>query len=283
MLPAVGGKEEFAAELDRIRALPGELVAFEFLRPLWDHSGDRDPTILRNERVRARVRQRVETMGADPDLAELLFDDPAELRERFLTLLVDYWLEAFASEWERIAPSLAAAVEEGRGAPVYSLLDRLQPRLRVDHDRHEFGIDIPHSHRVLVAPDNPLTLTPSAFVWPHLHVNCDAPFPLALVYPAPFVTRDARPRVPDQELLALLRALGDDTRLRALRLIAQAPRSTQELAVLVGISEAGLSRHLRVLAEAGVVESRREGYYVVYSVARDRLAAVSELLEAFVS
>ena len=70
--------------------------------------------------------------------------------------------------------------------------------------------------------------------------------------------------------------------MRALRLIAQAPRSTQELAALVGISEAGLSKHLRVLAEAGVVNTRRDGYYVLYSVDRRRLGAVSKLLADFV-
>jgi DNA-binding transcriptional ArsR family regulator len=153
--------------------------------------------------------------------------------------------------------------------------------LRVDAERQEFGIDIPHDHRVEPTQQDPMTLVPSVFVWPGVQVNCDAPFPLTLVYPAPSVSRDARPQIPDPELLALLRALGDDTRLRALRLIAQAPRSTQELAALVGISEAGLSKHLRVLADAGLVETRRDGYYVLYSLARSRLPAVSRLLAQF--
>jgi DNA-binding transcriptional ArsR family regulator len=111
-------------------------------------------------------------------------------------------------------------------------------------------------------------LMPSAFVWPNVRVNCNAPFPLTLIYPAPFIARNARPNVPSPRLLRMLRALGNDTRLRALRLIAQAPRSTQELASLIVISEAGLSKHLRILTEAGLVESRREGYYVLYSLAR---------------
>jgi DNA-binding transcriptional ArsR family regulator len=66
-------------------------------------------------------------------------------------------------------------------------------------------------------------LAPSVFVWPHVNANCDEPHPLAIVYPAPFVARAALPRLPDRELLALLKALGDDTRLRALRLIAERP------------------------------------------------------------
>jgi DNA-binding transcriptional ArsR family regulator len=61
--------------------------------------------------------------------------------------------------------------------------------------------------------------------------------------------------------------LSDETRLHALALIAEKPRSTQELAPLVGLTEAGLSKHLRILADAGVVTSKRDGYYVLYSIA----------------
>jgi DNA-binding transcriptional ArsR family regulator len=124
-------------------------------------------------------------------------------------------------------------------------------------------------------------LAPSVFVWPHVNVNCDEPHPLAIVYPAPFVARAAMPSLPDRELLSLLKALGDDTRLRALRLIAERPRSTQELAPLVGITQAGLSKHLRVLSGAGILDTRREGYYVLYSLRPERVAPLSTALLAF--
>ena len=84
-------------------------------------------------------------------------------------------------------------------------------------------------------------------------------------------------------MLRALRALGEATRLRALQLIAERPRSTQELAPLIGISEAGLSKHLRLLAEAGLLETRREGYYVLYSLVGERLAAISDALPAFLA
>ena len=62
---------------------------------------------------------------------------------------------------------------------------------------------------------------------------------------------------------------GDSTRLRILGLIAEQPRSTQELAPLISLTEAGASRHLRLLADVGILTSHREGYYVVYSIAPD--------------
>jgi DNA-binding transcriptional ArsR family regulator len=65
----------------------------------------------------------------------------------------------------------------------------------------------------------------------------------------------------------VLRALADPTRLRILRQVTLHPRSTQELAPIVGLSEAGTSKHLRLLAAAGLLETHREGYYVLYSLA----------------
>jgi DNA-binding transcriptional ArsR family regulator len=64
--------------------------------------------------------------------------------------------------------------------------------------------------------------------------------------------------------------------------VARRPRSTQELAPVVGLSEPGTSKHLRALAEAGLLERRREGYYVVYSVVPDKLDALSDDLRRLI-
>ena len=103
------------------------------------------------------------------------------------------------------------------------------------------------------------------------------------MFPAPFLREESRVGLPPADLAHVLRALADDTRLRALRLIAAKPRSTQELAPLVGISEAGLSKHLRLLAHAGVLTTRRDGYYVLYSLDRSRLEPLSATLLDFLA
>lgn len=59
------------------------------------------------------------------------------------------------------------------------------------------------------------------------------------------------------DLSDVLFALADPTRLRIVEEIAQAPRRASELAVAVGASRPSMSRHLRILREAGVV--RDEG------------------------
>jgi DNA-binding transcriptional ArsR family regulator len=159
----------------------------------------------------------------------------------------------------------------------------LAPQLRVDARAEEFGIDVRHDHRVEVGDDQTLVLAPSYFVWPHVRVNCDRPWPLTLIYPAAFALGAVRRELPSRDLLRSLRAVADGTRLRALKLIADRPRSTQELARLIGISEAGLSKHLRLMAEAGLLTTRREGYYVLYSLVPEEVDALASALPAYLS
>src|SRR5262249_20752604 len=160
---------------------------------------------------------------------------------------------------------------------MHSFLLTLVPQLRVDPDGRSFGLDVPHEHHVQLRPDNPLLLVPSVFVWPHVRVNCDPPWPLAVIYRAPHLVESLGRATPPQ-LVQLLKALADPTRLRILELLAKQPRSTQELAPLVGLTDAGASKQLRSLAAAGLLTTRREGYYVVYSLQPKKLATLSDEL-----
>jgi DNA-binding transcriptional ArsR family regulator len=284
---ATPGYRTFEAELADLRELDDTTVALGFLRPLWDHEGRRDAALLEDEAVRRHAAQRAEQDGADPVAARLVFESPNELLERFAALLDSYWNAAFAEEWQRLEPRLAETVADaGRriaADDVYRYLTGLSPQLLIDPTTREISRNVPHEHTIEITPERELVLVPSAYVWPHVRVNCDAPWPPTIVYPAPFALADARPGVPSDEVVHVLKALADETRLRSLKLIAGQPRSTQELAPLVGISQAGLSKHLRLLARAGLVQTKREGYYVLYSVDRDRIAPLSEALLDFLA
>ncbi|WP_273651425.1 ArsR/SmtB family transcription factor [Cellulomonas fimi] len=73
-------------------------------------------------------------------------------------------------------------------------------------------------------------------------------------------------------------ALGDPVRRRLVELLAEGGRSAGDLADAVGaefgISQPATSRHLRVLRETGVVESRAQGPVRLYSVRPEPLAEV---------
>ena len=286
LLPSpLGPTGDFEDELDRISGLEPELLLAGFGRPLYDHGG-RGAAAFDDPAVPEVVLERAHEYGPDSAaLARELLDDPTAFARHFCDVLSDYWRVAFAAEWMRIEPVLSAAIADaGRALAtvgVWPVLGRLPARCRADRDRDELVVDLPHEHDVAVSAANPLLLVPSVFVWPHLRVNCDPPWPTSLVYAAPSLARDAEPRIPPSELLRILRAVADDTRLRVLKLIAERPRTTQELAPLVGLSNAGLSKCLRRLAEAGVITSRRQGYYVVYSLQEARIRSASSALGSF--
>jgi DNA-binding transcriptional ArsR family regulator len=75
-------------------------------------------------------------------------------------------------------------------------------------------------------------------------------------------------------------ALGDDTRLRLLhRLASRGPMSISRLTTGSGITRQGVSKHLRVLAGAGLVRSTRRGRESIWRVERKRLEEARRSLE----
>jgi len=98
------------------------------------------------------------------------------------------------------------------------------------------------------------------------------------------------------QLARIGKALASPKRLELLDLICQAERSVEELAAETGMSVANTSQHLRALHEAHLVESRKEGRFVLYGLAdalvsdfyrsfrllaEDRLAEIERLRERF--
>ena len=65
---------------------------------------------------------------------------------------------------------------------------------------------------------------------------------------------------------ALFRLLGDEARLRILRLLAVERLNVTELTGILGIAQSGVSRHLGLLRDTGLVEEHREGGYSYYRV-----------------
>ena len=61
----------------------------------------------------------------------------------------------------------------------------------------------------------------------------------------------------DPELASLLRALADPARLRVVELLSDAPRRAGELADDLGLPPPTMSKHLRMLLEAGIVVDER--------------------------
>jgi SAM-dependent methyltransferase len=65
-------------------------------------------------------------------------------------------------------------------------------------------------------------------------------------------------------VVAMLRAAGDPTRLRLLLLLREAELTVSELTQILGQSQPRVSRHLKLLTEAGLIERFKEGSWVFY-------------------
>jgi len=82
--------------------------------------------------------------------------------------------------------------------------------------------------------------------------------------------------------MAVLKALGEMNRLRIMRLLLKERLGVNAIAHRLRISEYNVSKHVRVLKEAGLVEMEKAGKQRLYGVAarlKDELAANRNVLE----
>ncbi len=87
------------------------------------------------------------------------------------------------------------------------------------------------------------------------------------------------------DLLKLLKSAADETRLRILGVVESEPLSVGEILEILGMGQSRISRHLKILSDAGVLESIRAGNRVYYGMSesarkqplvRELLARLSE-------
>lgn len=82
-----------------------------------------------------------------------------------------------------------------------------------------------------------------------------------------------------QDIVMILKAAGEITRLRLLVLLAQGELSVKDFTEILGQSQPRVSRHLRLLADAGVVTRNAEGAWAYYRLNRERTSgALAEWL-----
>ena len=73
--------------------------------------------------------------------------------------------------------------------------------------------------------------------------------------------------------LDIFRALGDATRLRIVQLVRRMELSVGELAQVLGQSQPRVSRHVKILCDAGLLARRKEGSWVFVALGRDVVVA----------
>jgi DNA-binding transcriptional ArsR family regulator len=263
-------------DLGALRALqPGERYSPDFVDPPPSSPLAEIDEEIAAVAATAPAQSRAEILRAYPgdslpsSLARLV-DDPAALAD----LLRAYWDRALAAHWPRVRALLegdvlyrARQMADGGAERLFADVDPTvrftDGVLRVDK----------RAQQTLDLEERGLLFVPSAFVWPAVRVVTDPQWQPTIIYPARGVGTLWEPdRTPAPDALGAL--LG---RVRAEVLAAlDRPRSTTDLARALDVSPGGVSQHLRVLREAGLVHGHRVGRVVLYL----RSAAGESLLAA---
>jgi DNA-binding transcriptional ArsR family regulator len=226
----------------------------------------------------AQVRRELEWLHPDgpPPVLRPLLDRPRRGLERLAAVLLEYWARAIEPFWEDLRGVLEDDIAHRArlltaGGPIEVFAD-----LHPDARWADGGllVDRPAAADVDLGGRG-LQLVPSAFIWPRAGAMVDPPWQPALLYPPRGVGLLWAPRRDAGSGLA--RLLG--ARRAAVLAALDREQTTTALARRLGASPAGVSEHLAVLRDAGLLRARREGRQVLYA----RTAAGDVLLRAGVT
>lgn len=82
-------------------------------------------------------------------------------------------------------------------------------------------------------------------------------------------------------MITAYEALAEPTRRRILDLLLEHPRTVNELTELLGMSQPGISKHLRVLREVGLVQARQDAQRRWYELRPEPLAEIDAWLGGY--
>lgn len=201
--------------------------------------------------------------GRDSRPLERFLSDPTGEVDRMCDALLEYWTLALEPHWPRLRSMLqddlryrAGRLTEGGPSRLFG---DLHPDVRWQGDRLE--IDHSYCEDRTSLDGCGLLLVPSAFQVTRPAAIVEEQWQPTLIYPARGVALlwEGESEAGSE---ALERLIGG-TRSRLLVALCS-PRSTTELSSALGVSAGGVSQHLSVLRESGLVCSQREGRSVIY-------------------
>ncbi|MBU1049149.1 metalloregulator ArsR/SmtB family transcription factor [Candidatus Bipolaricaulota bacterium] len=126
-------------------------------------------------------------------------------------------------------------------------------------------------------PHERILLVPLPFMGPYVVLmNATAPEPMAIFGFDAQRAVDLRTTSLATPDLTKLKALADETRLEILRFVSRSERFGGEIVTHLGISQPGVSKHLRLLAASGLLNVRQEGTSKYYSTCDGGLDAIAD-------
>lgn len=199
--------------------------------------------------------------------------------------------DALQQYWEAISPEVGAqaglllesvqreTAELERLDPL-AFINRFSDRVSVAGDGEAIVLHWGKGMRVPLADLDRILFVPSAFCPRRLMFYRVGRVQIFFYDPRREEPQDLD-EVPESLILGFS-ALADTTRLKLLRLVARDNLPAQDMAQRLGVNESTVSRHLRVLVEAGLVgRERQEGKFVFYSLQADRIDRLAAGIKAY--
>ncbi len=204
-----------------------------------------------------------------------------EIKKRMKKVIEHYWQCIFQYTWPQLESYILNKLEEekikwARNNPI-DYLKEMHENVKYDGKTFlfikdpDFGIEaskIKHI-RMLV----------SVFASPHLMINVIDDMVVG-TYNADFRTAQIEKEFPE-ELLIYINALNDRTRLKIISLIWNDFATTTELSEVISITPGAISQQLKILKEAGLVETKRIKKHVYYKIKKEILQDVGKAIKEY--
>ena len=82
----------------------------------------------------------------------------------------------------------------------------------------------------------------------------------------------------EKNMVAIFKALGDENRIRILKLLHSGEKCACKLLEELNISQSTLSHHMKILCDAGIVTGRKEGKWMHYSICCEGVCSLRTML-----
>ena len=186
-----------------------------------------------------------------------------------IDIMQKYYEEVFLHEIDFLKPFLIHTIKREikayREEGVLDRIAKIHERIEIKgneiilHKNKEYHFDAKKLSKI--------SITASTFISPHLLMHEDK----GILYLTMLVLTEEKKETVPADLVNLLKALGDETRLKILHEMRKDTVTTQALSVSLKLTEAGISKHLKVLSNAGLVNKVRHGNYMLYSINKDAI------------
>lgn len=190
-------------------------------------------------------------------------------RDEILSVMERYYDQIFRKEELILRPYLLRILrdeeEKCRREGIWNWCKRIHPRLSVGQDEIIYLKN--REFRFEKAKIQTVFATVSTFIHPHLwlYQNEDG-----LEVVRGVMTEQITGSIPE-DFTRMLKALGEPARLQIIRHLLQGTHTTQALALEMGISEAAVSRHLKLMLQAGLVRKEKNGFYTEYEFITEKI------------